>query len=418
AGGVVYSNIFPNNVVVLSNYYKEYTHLPDPILNRIQGHIATANDNLGGYHTIVRNRIAAQLSKEYSSRYLKYVIQNDYKKFSSLMENYIQSSGMEKTIKLEISDISIYVFFENACLRILGPNLSKNKEVTTVANKIGSTLLVNSKVNFLKINMWLHTWRYMYYIKKLSAYIQKEIEDGPATANSVKLPSGIEIIRLEREKYDQCDYVSLTLGLYLAMTNMVAIIPTKLVNILTDISINPYLQSILVEEQVSVITKYGDSVTSFTLSKMKKLAAFIDESIVLSSPATNLHRRVKKPIFLSNGTMILDDQYISANLFEKFHSKKDNFENRIFDIEKQLNGEITPDEQFLRDNVWGYGKKKCPAIEYSLAQMKLFVLIMIRKYEIFSGKGWFRTKHPGYRQIIFVAPDTKHIYVRKRVLEI
>ncbi|PVV03060.1 hypothetical protein BB560_002468 [Smittium megazygosporum] len=174
------------------------------------------------------------------------------------------------------------------------------------------------------------------------------------------------------------------------MTSMVAIIPIRLVNILTDISINPYLQSILVEEQVNVIRRYGAPVTSFTLSKMEKLAAFVDESIVLSSSATTLYRRVKKPIFLSNGTRISNDQYISANMFENFHSKKDEFENRIFDIEKHFNGDITPDERFLRDNVWGYG----------------------------SDKGWFRTKHPGYRQIMLVVPETEHMYLRRRKFEI
>ncbi|PVV01478.1 hypothetical protein BB560_004102, partial [Smittium megazygosporum] len=321
AGGAVYSNVIPNNIVVLSEYLEEYAHLPEMALNRIQGHLATSNDNLKPYHAINRIDIGAKISKAYSDN-----------------------------IEIDVSDLAIYVLFENACLRMLGP-------------------------------------------------------------------SGIEIIKLEKEKYEKYDYISLTLGINVALSSMISIIPSRLLNILTDIASNPHLQSILISEQEAIIDEYGRSVTTLALSKMEILSASINESLLLSSSASCLHRKVKSPFVLSNGTHVPADHYISVNLFERYNTKKDEFRNRAFDIDRHLYEDIPEKKKFIQDSIWGYGSRKCPAIEYSLVQMKLFVIALLRNYHIFNNEGWFRTKHPGYRQIITVIPETSHIYLRRRRIE-
>ncbi|PVV02381.1 hypothetical protein BB560_003166 [Smittium megazygosporum] len=138
--------------------------------------------------------------------------------------------------------------------------------------------------------------------------------------------------------------------------------PTRLLNILVDFSSDPLLQNTLVNEQKSIIKKYGKAISINTLAKMKYLDAAIFESLLLSSPANCMHRKVKKDVVLSNGITVSKDSYISINLFENHHKKVDDYGNRIFNISKHMERK-TPKELFVQSLIWGFGSLQNIVIE-------------------------------------------------------
>ncbi|PVU85691.1 hypothetical protein BB561_006915 [Smittium simulii] len=137
-----------------------------------------------------------------------------------------------------------------------------------------------------------------------------------------------------------------------------SMIPTpRIHNILIDISVQPDLYKVLVNEQRKVIKKHGYKITMASLMEMKILDSFIQESLALSSPASYMHREVKSDVFLSNGDFIKKGSLLSVCSFSKYHNpKKSEYSLRQFELSKYLQPKIDKNANDDSDLIWGYGE--------------------------------------------------------------
>ncbi|PVV04595.1 hypothetical protein BB560_000904 [Smittium megazygosporum] len=152
------------------------------------------------------------------------------------------------------------------------------------------------------------------------------------------------------------------------------VVPTRLVNIIVDLSVEPSLYFILIQEQKDLIKKHGQEITYEVTKKMIFLDAFIKESLNKSSPTT----------FLKKG------QVCSINMFSKYNPGPLN-SIRKFDISKHISSEKSFTEPCSDNLIWGYGEK----------------------LYIFSNIDGNQPLHPGYINIHTVVPSTDSVYFKQ-----
>ncbi|PVU89069.1 hypothetical protein BB560_006321, partial [Smittium megazygosporum] len=184
------------------------------------------------------------------------------------------------------------------------------------------------------------------------------------------------------------------------------VIPTRLVNIIFDLSVQPNLYFVLIQEQKDLIAKYGNDITHDITKEMIFMDAFIRESLNNSNPATC------KDMFLSNGTLLKKGELTSINMFSKFNSCNSSA-NKKFDIYKHILNKKPFTEPCIDNLVWGYGANTCPFAEYSGTMIKVFVALFIRKLYVFSNIDGNQPEHPGYINLSTVLPRKKSVYFKK-----
>ncbi|PVU89860.1 hypothetical protein BB561_005140 [Smittium simulii] len=157
-----------------------------------------------------------------------------------------------------------------------------------------------------------------------------------------------------KDRFPSIDHTRSLIGIYFSMS----MIPTpRIHNILIDISVQPDLYKVLVNEQRKVIKEHGYKITMAYLMEMKILDSFIQESLALSSSASYMHREVKSDIFLSNGDFIKKGSLLSVCSFSKYHNpKKSEYSLRQFDLSKRLKSKIDKNANDDSDLIWGYGE--------------------------------------------------------------
>ncbi|PVV01351.1 hypothetical protein BB560_004232, partial [Smittium megazygosporum] len=248
AGGVVNSNFIKNNTVISSDYCEEYSHFPETVFNVMAGKISTSDNHRNrsiGFHT---SNIVVTIGSFFSTVYLSRFLRSDGQEFKKLIPKYLDAIDTDRGfIPTEYMDMIIYVLFENSCRKTFGPKLSNDKNFLEILNKLGNPYL-NFAITHLNISLYLE---------------------------SLNNP----------QRFSTQDPQILTLGLYTTLKTMVSIPSSRIQNILTDISSNLNLQSILVMEQKDIILDFGSDLSLNVLKKMIYLDAFIKESLLLSAPA-------------------------------------------------------------------------------------------------------------------------------------
>ncbi|PVV04119.1 hypothetical protein BB560_001388 [Smittium megazygosporum] len=193
------------------------------------------------------------------------------------------------------------------------------------------------------------------------------------------LCNGLKLIKLYRDQLPTDDLVLTTVCLASFSYYSTAMSEPRILNILVDLSSRPAMQNLLVNEQKAIMKTFGRSINLKSLSKMKYLDAFIKESLLLSAPA------ILKETILSNGITIPQNGILSINLFQKFHNKKPgSYIERVFDPARHRIEKADSKEEFIYSLLWGAGNDTCPFKKYSIEQLKLFVAIVLRKYDIVS----------------------------------
>ncbi|PVV01910.1 hypothetical protein BB560_003653, partial [Smittium megazygosporum] len=145
--------------------------------------------------------------------------------------------------KVKISDLLIYVFSELSYTKILGK------------------------------------------LKKVNRLFEHESENINFDDFSIDKNIGIPAIRRLYEENFPFDPTQFTIVIISALQTMIMIQPTRLLNIIVDFSSNPALQNLLINEQKSIIKRYGKNISLQTLQKMEYLNAAFLESLLLSAPA-------------------------------------------------------------------------------------------------------------------------------------
>ncbi|PVV03448.1 hypothetical protein BB560_002068 [Smittium megazygosporum] len=344
AGGVVYSNSLSDDSVVLHEYAKEYTSLPHIVFNPFIGHQATTN-NLKLIHVrFVNTKISSLLGSSYYNEYLKSTFLYDFEQFGALVENYIKYLEPENVVykKIDISDLIIYVLSEISYMKVFGPSLSKDEHLKELLESIGAPLRI-------------HQSKYYARLKEIASYVEPEIQKLEHDSFSEIKNNGIAIIKRMYEEHFPFDPVRFSIILYSTLKPMIFIPESRLLNVLVDFSSDPTLQNTLVNEQISIMKQYGKKISLEILEKMHYLDAALNESLLMSAPASFLHRKVKKDVVLSNGITIPKKSFISLNLFEKYNQKVDDFGNRLYDINKYFYKKL-PKEEFVQSLIWGYGR--------------------------------------------------------------
>ncbi|PVV02938.1 hypothetical protein BB560_002596 [Smittium megazygosporum] len=188
------------------------------------------------------------------------------------------------------------------------------------------------------------------------------------------------------------------------------LIPNRVVNIIVDLSVESKLYFLLIQEQKDIIKNQGETLSSGILDKMVFLDAFIKESLQQSYPASFIFRMAKKDVYLSSGHMIEKGSVASINAFSKLH-KKGRME-RNFDIRRHIISKRPFNESSLDNLVWGLGSTKCPLSKYAGTIIKVFIVLMIRKYYIFSDNEGNKPRFRGYNHFSTVVPRTKSVYLK------
>ncbi|PVV03501.1 hypothetical protein BB560_002019 [Smittium megazygosporum] len=198
------------------------------------------------------------------------------------------------------------------------------------------------------------------------------------------------------------------------------VIPTRLVNIIFDLSIQPNLYFVLIQEQKDLIAKYGNDITHDITKEMIFMDAFIRESLNNSNPASYIFCFACKDMFLSNGTLLKKGELTSINMFSRFNSGNSSA-NKKFDIYKHiLNKKPFTDTKywFINNNSNSNSnhpgsRNACPFAEYSGTMIKVFVALSIRKLYVFSNIDGNQPEHPGYINLSTVLPTKKSVYFKK-----
>ncbi|PVV02016.1 hypothetical protein BB560_003540 [Smittium megazygosporum] len=190
------------------------------------------------------------------------------------------------------------------------------------------------------------------------------------------------------------------------------IIPTRLINIIFDLSAEPSLYFVLIQEQKDLIKKYGYCITHDILKKMVFMDAFIKESLTNSSSASYIFRCISHDMFLSNGTFLRKGQLISINMFSKAHTTALKTGKR-FDIRKHIFNKKSFTEPSMDNLIWGHGVRECPFSEYSGTLIKIFIALLIRKLYVFSNIDGNPPVHPGYINIRTVVPLEHSVYFKR-----
>ncbi|PVV03177.1 hypothetical protein BB560_002355 [Smittium megazygosporum] len=194
------------------------------------------------------------------------------------------------------------------------------------------------------------------------------------------------------------------------------IIPSRLINIIVDLSVEPNLYFALIQEQKDLISKYGHDITYEIAKKMIFLDAFIMESLKNSNSASSIYRIIQNDIFLSNGTLLTKGETSSINLFSKARTNTSNV-NRKFDIRKHILNKRSFTEPSIDNLLWGYGVKECPFAEYAGNLIKTFTALLIRNLYIFLNIDGNIPIHPGYMNLFIVHPLTSFVYFKKHDID-
>ncbi|PVU94259.1 hypothetical protein BB561_002686 [Smittium simulii] len=430
SGGVIeYKTIF-ENTNVSAMHATEVMHLPFDITNPYKTHTFLDRSYLSQHEGYISNiYIVKNLSAFFNGEYLKKIIKADTATFNVLINNYLKNYStnyFQGAIKLDdINDFMIYILHKNAHSRVFGIISKHQSKATYLIEKLTQTFFLapSSKYKAIEIiKKIIQDKKMNSYLHELSELIYLELQNQISLKFGSKNISILQLIKKSPQCLQGCDKLATTMSLLKIFRGMVIISPSRLTNILNDISLNPSVISILNTEQAEIITKYGTSVNIDTINKMSILHNFITNSLLSSSPASFLFRKLNKDITLSTGQVVKKNNIISFNIFG-YYSKKRKYQQK--NIEKSstkariVKSNIANKKKNKKhlDLLWGYGSNACPFYEYSLIQMKIIIICIIRTYDIYAHVHETNQVHPGYTNISTVVPKSSSIVLKLKKLD-
>ncbi|PVU92511.1 hypothetical protein BB561_003773 [Smittium simulii] len=391
------------------------------IFNDIRGKVMTNKHHLIDMNEKLEQTEAfKKIGKMISSIYCDDFIRAEAKTFKKLISGYVdhqESLNDSDLIKIEPMEFLTLIIFENARIRVFGEDLAKNKHICDYLDSLDPASYMNNtwNLNILgNMRTIIFKQKKAYLTRKIEALIKDELS---SDNKSKQVPNmGVSIFSMFKyhpNSFFNEDVKKKTKLLYLMFLYMVLIPPNRIFNILVDISVQPNLYSDLIQEQRNIISKYGKKINLKAIKHMVYLDAFIKESLILSYPASCMHREVQKDTVLSDGTTVPQGSLISANLFSISH-KNNNIPQSLRKFDPNRHFSVPAKKTNWSDSLlWGHKNKPCPFYGYSYSQIKLIVAIMIREYSIYANKEGIEPEHPGYVQISTVSPNSKAIYLKK-----
>ncbi|PVU86106.1 hypothetical protein BB561_006811 [Smittium simulii] len=395
-----------NNLVSNHHFLKEYLSFPSTLFNPYKGrdNVMKRGPTHNSSRYIKNISFYKTLGYFFSKIYMESIAKAESNDIEYLIKSYIKDRGVEispSLIKIEnLSEFLVETSFKNASIRTFGKKLALNSDFYKL-------LFLNADIQyfrffnyfdfFIKLKVLISKWSFYFTIQKISSIVDSELNNHKFSNRKFHPPTcALDIIA---DHYDFFKYQTIEetcIDIYEVFLGIYSITPTRIHNILVDISTQPHLDSILVQEQLNIMKTHGESISLSAIEKMKYLDSVILESLLLSSPASFMHRQAEKNIFLSNGMKINKHSTISLNIFSKYHDPLVTSPNkRKFEPHKHLDS-------------------KTNLNQYAAVHMKIIVATIIRKYCIISDIKKIGHQHTGYSQVSTIAPLINQIYLEKR----
>ncbi|PVZ96565.1 hypothetical protein BB558_007516, partial [Smittium angustum] len=356
-------NVMHQNVILGSKFLKEYSILPEKVLNVHAARYFFSRAaflyeflNNDKYQTNIT--IGSLLTTEKIRGFIgeeSLILQNS-------IESYIRSYGILEEADTKVQDaIQEYLNFNGAGIK--------------------------SSLNIFEyISHYKNSRKMKKQFEYLQSYLKKEVESrnqGPKE-NAIDRDF-IDLIRKCINSIFDGDYELIVPSLLSFVRTYTLITAQKLLNTLIDISVLPKIFRLLAEEQNKIIKKFGKSITLEALDSMEYLDAVIRESFRLSSSANGLYRQIQGDCTLSNGVTLKDETVTSFNLFTHLRNKHKFGKNaQQFNPETPISKGTKLKSNPKDEPIWGIGLRKCPFSEYASVQSKMIIAIIIRRYYIFS----------------------------------
>ncbi|PVV00244.1 hypothetical protein BB560_005380 [Smittium megazygosporum] len=400
-------DILPDNVVLSSALATEFLSHPQISFSTFKGRYQV--QNLLKNHEkdyLDRHQGQIELKTAFNRKYINEVICADIKSFNNLIDLYIKENGIHcsenKVYIPDLIEFVVSVIGENACLRVLGDELAKDKKVRTIIERTTRQTFLIRFSKLRPIKYLRHIYRNRMQIRsigKMADILKNELQlnDGsiksPTNMNALWIILNQKAVSIRRNPF-RLSWVLMNL-----IRCMVSISCTRIANVLVNISSDASSSQELINEQAVLISNYGRDITYPLLPKMKRLIWFVKRALLESSPASCMHRKVEHDMYLSNGMVLSKGSIVSLDLFSHYHKEKLYDSNINYD-----------------DLLWGFGESRCSFSEYSFAQIMAFTAIMIRNFSMLLSDDGFIGRHPGYEQISTVVPKANSLFLEKHYL--
>ncbi|PVU86532.1 hypothetical protein BB561_006675 [Smittium simulii] len=393
-GKVIEYNVFRNNIIASVDYIKELSNLPTIIFNKRK---AVENRALSYFYydpnCLAGNYMFKRFSYFFNGDSLKKIIKSDASTFQYYINQYILRYGKcykkDRIVIPDVLDFMIYVLSKNAYLRVFGSKLSKRSDVVRILNDVTAIEYQKNtqKLKIIELLGYLKFSKSATKMNLLSQIIETEISISRFSDINNQNTNLIQLLAENPEILKDTTSLSVTSGLAQTFKNMIVILPSRILSILIDISIDPDTLNVLSLEQTNVIEKYGKKFDVNVLKKMPILHRVVMKSLLASSPT---NRKLNQNIVLSNGITLQKNSTVSINMFSNYHSETKN-SNSVLKNQYYKNQNNNSNFRLL----WGYGEHACPYSEYSLLQIKLVVSILLRSFDITSHFHQTQQPHPG-----------------------
>ncbi|PVU84884.1 hypothetical protein BB560_007237, partial [Smittium megazygosporum] len=320
-------DILPNNVVLSSALATEFLSHPQISFSTFKGRYQV--QNLLKNHEkdyLDRHQGQIELKTAFNRKYINEVICADIKSFNNLIDLYIKENGIHysenKVYIPDLIEFVVSVIGENACLRVLGDELAKDKKVRTIIERTTRQTFLIRFSKLRPIKYLRHIYRNRMQIRSIGqmADILKNelrLNDGsiksPTNMNALWIILNQKAVSISRNPF-RLSWVLMNL-----IRCMVSISCTRIANVLVNISSDASSSQELINEQAVLISNYGRDITYPLLPKMKRLIWFVKRALLESSPAS---RKVEHDMYLSNGMVLSKGSIVSLDLFSHYHKEK------------------------------------------------------------------------------------------------
>ncbi|PVU86310.1 hypothetical protein BB561_006746 [Smittium simulii] len=164
-------------------------------------------------------------------------------------------------------------------------------------------------------------------------------------------------------------------------------------------------------EQVGIIKKYGFKINEAQLDDMIYLDASLKESIRLTQ-RTVCERKVENDYVFSNGSVIKKGSIVKFDLFSHSRDKRiHGIDPHSFVPERNLLNKTKLSDVSLSSFTWSVGEHKCPAIGYSITQLKIVAAIFIRYFQIGQASN-LNAEHKGYKMLNTIRHVNAELYLK------
>ncbi|PVU87487.1 hypothetical protein BB561_006301 [Smittium simulii] len=390
-----------SDFIIGSPFLFEFASLPNALFNAIKPKIELVPHPLPASFRVRNTDCVSSLLKLFSNedKHKSIALQYDY------FQVYIKSIFLKSS-----------VYKDEASEFFLGENLILDEKLMECLLFTTSFTINLTDVEisiFSKIRSLFSRYKYNKLHKYMTEVISKELLNRTdSRSDSQLVPNdAIDIIIKNKNKYSLYDYklIGSSFGTILQLSS--SINGSRLANFLIDVSFNVRIYNRLAIEQITIIEKYGFKINEAQLDDMVYLDAALKDSIRLTQ-RTVCERRVEKNYIFSNGAIIPKGSIVKFDLFS--HSRNVRIHGNYshhFVPERNLLNKTKLSDVLLDSFIWSAGDHKCPAIGYSVTQLKIAAAIFIRNFEITQACN-LNAKHKGYEIFNTIRHVNTELYLK------